>query len=207
MTEKVKPINKETWEPRTAIGKKVKSGEVTSIDEILENGRRILESEITDVLIPEMESETLEIKTTQRVTDSGKRTRFRVVTVVGDKKGHVGIGVGKCDDLKPAIDSAITDAKKNMISVRMGCGSWECRCKFTHSVPMKTQGKEGSTIITLKPAPRGLGLAANEVVKKVLSMAGIKDSWSSMTGGRNVYNMAIATIKALDSINIMKPPA
>lgn len=207
MVEKVRTIDKESWEPKTKVGKKVKAGEITTVDDIIETGKKILEPEIVDVLVPNMESETLEIKTTQRVTDSGKRTRFRVVTVVGDKNGHVGIGVGKCEELKPAIDSAANDAKKNMISVGTGCGSWECKCKFKHSVPMKTQGKEGSTVITLKPAPRGLGLAANDVVKKVLKMAGIKDSWSSMAGGRNVYNMAVATVKALDNINTMKPSA
>lgn len=104
------------------------------------------------------------------------------------------------------MDSAINDAKKNMISVKSGCGSWECKCKFSHSVPLRTSGKEGSTVITIKPAPRGLGLAANSVVKKVMGMAGIQDAWSSMSGGRNVYNMAIATIKALDRLNTMKPP-
>jgi small subunit ribosomal protein S5 len=154
-----------------------------------------------------MESETLKINTTQRVTDSGKRIKFRVVTVIGDRKGHVGLGVGKSDELKPALDYAVKDAKKNMISVLTGCGSWECKCAFKHSLPSKTEGKEGSTFVTLQPAPRGLGLAGNHVVRKVLSMAGVKDVWSSSHGGKNVYNMAAATIRALDNINLLKPRA
>jgi small subunit ribosomal protein S5 len=203
--EKLRGIDKEAWEPKTKIGLKVKNGEITTIEEVIESGKPILEPEIVDVLLPEMEAENLKINTTQRVTDSGKRTKFRVVTVIGDKKGHVGLGVGKSDELKPAMDYAIKDAKKNMISVLTGCGSWECKCAFRHSVLSKTEGKEGSTVVTLQPAPRGLGLAANHVVKKVLNMAGVKDVWSSMHGGRNVYNMAAATILALDNLNLKKP--
>lgn len=206
MAEKVRMIDKESWEPKTSMGQRVKNGEVTSIDQVLETGKPFLESEIIDVLLPDMESETLLIKTTQRVTDSGKRTKFRVVTVIGDLKGHVGLGVGKSEELKPAIDYAIRNAKKNVISVPTGCGSWECRCNVGHSVARASHGKEGSTVVTLKSAPRGLGLAANDVVKKVLNMAGIKDIWSSTQGGKNVYNMAAATINALDNLNTIKPP-
>jgi len=207
MAEKIKSMDRESWQPRTQMGSKVKSGEITTIEEVLNSGKPILEPELVDALLPDMESENLQIKTTQRVTDSGKRTKFRVVTVIGDRKGHVGIGVGKSDELKPAMDYAVRDAKKHMISIAMGCGSWECKCSTKHSVPFKTRGKEGSTLVTIKPAPKGLGLASNDVVKKVLSMAGVKDAWSSMQGGRNVYNMAIATMKALDGINTIKPRA
>ena len=207
MPEKVKTIDRESWSPRTTLGIKVKSGEITTLEEILDSGKPILEPEMIDVLLPDMESETLQIKTTQRVTDSGKRVKFRVVAVIGDRKGHVGLGVGKSDELKPAMDYAIRDAKKHMISIRTGCGSWECKCSARHSVPSKTIGKEGSTIVTIKPAPRGLGLAANDVVKKVLGMAGVRDVWSSTLGGKNTYNTASATMRALDGLNTLKPKA
>ncbi len=207
MVEKVRTIDKESWKPRTAMGAKVKNGEITTLEDLLNLGKPVLEPEIIDVLLPDMESETLLVKTTQRVTDSGKRTKFRVVTVVGDRKGHVGLGVGKSDELKPAMDYAVRNAKKHMISVKSGCGSWECKCSNKHSVPLKSVGKEGSTLVTLKPAPRGVGLAGNDVVRKVLGIAGVKDVWSSMQGGKNVYNMASATMKALDNLNLMKPTA
>ncbi len=204
-TEKLKPVDKEAWQPKTILGGKVKAGEITSFDEILNLGKPILEPEIIDGLVPELESDTLEIRTTQRVTDSGKRTKFRIVVVIGDRKGHVGVGVGKSEELKPAMDYAVKNAKKNIISVHPGCGSWECKCNNPHSVPRKTVGKEGSTLVTLKSAPRGLGLAANDIVRKVLGMAGVKDVWSSTTGGSNTYNMALATVKALDGLNTLKP--
>jgi len=205
MPEKIRTIDKEAWTPKTSTGVKVKTGEMTTLEQVLESGKPVIEPEIVDVLLPDMESETLQVKTTQRVTDSGKRTKFRVVTVIGDKNGHVGIGVGKSDELKPAMDYAIRDAKKHMVAIKMGCGSWECKCSVKHSLLSKIVGKEGSTIVTLKPAPRGLGLAGNDVVKKVLGMAGVKDVWSSTHGGKNVYNMAIATLKALDGLNTLKP--
>jgi len=207
MVEKVRTVDRESWKPRTAMGTKVKNGEISSLEDLLNLGKPVLEPEIIDVLLPDMESETLLVKTTQRVTDSGKRTKFRVVTVVGDRKGHVGLGVGKSDELKPAMDYAVRNAKKHMIAIRTGCGSWECKCSNKHSVPLKSVGKEGSTLVTLKPAPRGVGLAGNEVVRKVLGIAGVKDVWSSMQGGKNVYNMASATMKALDSLNLLKPKA
>lgn len=205
MVEKMKPFSKEAWDPKTELGKRVKSGEISSIEQVFDLGKPIIEPEIVDALIPDMEFETLSVNSTQRVTDSGKRTQFRILIVIGDKKGHVGLGVGKSDEIAPAIEYAIRNAKKNIISIKKGCGSWECKCSVQHSLPHKTEGKEGSTKVTLKPAPRGLGLAANDTVKKVLSMAGVKDVWSAVQNGGNLYNTAVATIVALDNLNTVKP--
>ena len=204
--ERVRMLNIEAWTPKTEIGKKVKNKEITTLEEIYNLGKPILEPEIIDALLPELEAETLTVSPTQRTTDSGRKMSFRVVVVLGDKKGHVGIGVGKNDEVKPAIDYAMLDARKHMISVKNGCGSWECRCGAPHSLPREVAGKYGSTKVVLKPAPKGLGLAANAVVKKVLTIAGVKDIWSFSEGSTaNVYNMAMATINALDSLNKMKP--
>lgn len=205
MAEKVKITDIGSWNPRTELGKKVKSGEITTLEQIIERGRPILEAQIIDALLPDLEADTLQVKTTQRVTDSGKRTQFRVVVAVGDRKGHVGLGVGKNEEMRPAMESAVRNAKKNMISIPMGCGSWECKCHFSHSLPRRTSGKEGSSIVVLKPAPRGLGLASNDVVKKVLRLAGVKDIWSFSAGGRNTYNIATATLYALQGLSTLKP--
>ncbi|MEW6528285.1 MAG: 30S ribosomal protein S5 [Candidatus Micrarchaeota archaeon] len=206
MSEKVSIANKENWDPKTKIGEMVKSGEITTFEQISDLGKPILESEIVDILLTNLEAETLLIKSTQRVTDSGRKIQFRVVVAVGDRNGHVGIGVGKSEEIKYSIDYAIKEAKKKMISVKMGCGSWECKCCVQHSIPEATQGKEGSTIVVLKPAPKGLGLVSNTTVKKVLSIAGIKDVWSTTSGNtNNVYNTVMATINALENISIAKP--
>ena len=125
--------------------------------------------------------------------------------MVGKKRGQFGIGAGKSEEVKPAIESAIKNAKRNLVSVPLGCGSWECGCGQKHSVPIKVVGKLGSVEVTLKPAPRGLGIAANEVVKKVLTVAGVKDVWSFSRGRtRNIYNAAMATAAALEQLNTMR---
>jgi len=204
--EKVRMLNIEVWDPKTDIGKKVKNKEITTLEEVYNLGKPVLEPEIIDALLPELEADTLTVSPTQRTTDSGRKMSFRVVVVLGDKKGHVGIGVGKNEEVKPAIDYAMLDARKHMICVKNGCGSWECRCGGDHSLPREVKGKFGSTEVVLKPAPKGLGLATNAVVKKVLKIAGVQDVWSFCQGSTdNTYNMAMATIKALDSLNTMKP--
>ncbi|MFA5077263.1 MAG: 30S ribosomal protein S5 [Candidatus Micrarchaeia archaeon] len=206
MSEKVAVVDKENWNPKTQLGKMVKSGEITTFEQIVDMGKPVLEAEIVDVLLSNLKAETLLIKSTQRTTDSGRKIQFRVVSVVGDSNGHVGIGVGKCDEIKPGIDYAIRDAKKHMISVKLGCGSWECKCHSTHSITKASRGKEGSTIVVLKPAPKGLGIASNATIKKVLTIAGVKDAWSSTTGStKNIYNTSMATIKALENITAVKP--
>ncbi|MCX8175068.1 MAG: 30S ribosomal protein S5 [Candidatus Micrarchaeota archaeon] len=196
---------KPEWIPKTEIGKQVKAGIITSIEEIYAAGKKILEHEIVDFLYPDMQEETLEVSSTQRMTDNGRKAQFRAVVLVGDRKGHFGIGAGKSEEVKPAIESAVKNAKRNLISVPLGCGSWECGCGQSHSLPIKVVGKQGSVEVTLKPAPRGLGIAANEVVRKVLSAAGVKDVWSFSRGHtRNVYNTAMATANALDQLNTMR---
>ncbi|MBD3398533.1 30S ribosomal protein S5 [Candidatus Micrarchaeota archaeon] len=204
--ERVRMLDIDAWAPKTEIGKLVKNKEIATIEEIFNRGKPILEPEVVDALLPELEAETLSVSPTQRTTDSGRKMSFRVIVVLGDKKGHVGIGVGKNDEVKPAIDYAMLDARKNLISVKTGCGSWECKCGTPHSIPREVRGKYGSTEVVLKPAPKGLGLAANSVVKKVLTIAGVKDIWSFSRGSTaNVYNMAMATMDALNSLNSMKP--
>ncbi len=196
----------EDWEPKTKLGKMVKEGKFANIDEVLDSPYKILEPEIVDYFLPNLQSETFEIRMTQRVTDSGRRNSYRVVVLVGDGQGHVGYGVGKASELRTAIDYATKQAKMNLIRVPLGCGSWECRCEYNHSLPLAVEGREASTIVTLKPAPRGLGLAASDTVKRVLRLAGVKDVWSQSRGSTsNRFNAIIATFRALRSLTERKP--
>ncbi len=196
---------KPEWIPKTDIGRQVKAGQITSVEEIFTAGKRVMEHEIVDFLYPNTEEETLEVSSTQRMTDNGRKAQFRAVVLIGDKNGHVGLGAGKSEEVKPAIESAIKDAKRNIISVPLGCGSWESGPGFKNSIPIKTIGHGGSVRVVLKPAPRGVGLAANDVVKKVLAKAGVKDIWSFSTGRtRTIYNTALATIDALEQLSSMK---
>lgn len=193
------------WIPKTEIGRKVKNKEISSLEEIFELGKPILEYQIVDTLLPNLKNEILDVSMTQRMTDCGRKIQFKAIVIVGDSAGYLGIGVGKSEERRPAIETAIKNAKKNIIHVPLGCGSWECGCEGKHTLPIKILGKGGSVLITLKPAPRGLGIVADEVVRKVLTLAGVKDIWSFSRGStRCVYNTAMAVYNALNNLNNLK---
>lgn len=193
------------WTPKTALGRKVQSGEITSFDQIASSGARILEPEIVDALVPDLREDVLEIKSTQRMSAYGRKMKMRAVVVMGNGTGFIAVGVGKAAETRDAISEAIKDAKKKLVKVQLGCSSWECSCGTPHSVTRATQGKSASTQIFLKPAPRGVGIVANETAKKVLELAGVKDVWSFAKGRtRNKLNMVLATIDALGKLNVLK---
>jgi small subunit ribosomal protein S5 len=188
----------EQWEPRTRVGRMVKEGRITSIDEIFKMNLPILEPEIVDILLPDLKHEVIDVTIVQKMTDAGRITRFRAVVVVGNQDGYVGLGKGKARQFRFAIEKAIRNAKLNIVPVRRGCGSWECTCGEPHSVPFTVRGKSGSVEVILKPAPKGTGLVAGDVAKMVLRMAGIRDVWSFTKGEtRTSYNFARATYLAL----------
>ena len=89
---------KPEWIPKSDIGRLVKTGQITSLEEINSRGKPILESGIVDHLYPDMTEDTLEVKSTQRMTGNGRKMQFRAIVLVGDKKGHFGIGAGKSED-------------------------------------------------------------------------------------------------------------
>ena len=193
------------WVPQTRLGKLVKEGQVTTMSEALESGLPIRESKIVDALIPEIRDEVLDINMVQRMTDSGRRVKFRATVIVGNGDGFIGIGEGKDVQVGIAIKKAIDTAKMNIKSIKRGCGSWECGCGLGHTVPFAVKGKVGSVTVELKPAPRGLGLASGGTAKKVLDMAGIKDVWARATGEtRTTLNFARATYNALIRTTTMK---
>lgn len=124
---------------------------------------------------------------------------------VGNADGYIGLGSGKAKQMRNAIDKAIIDAKLNLIPIKRGCGSWECRCEQPHSVPFKVVGRAGSVEVTLLPAPRGTGLVAGDVGKIVLKLAGIKDVWTRTKGEtRTAANFAKAVYEALKQTYKMK---
>ncbi len=193
------------WIPRTTLGKKVRAGQITSMDEVLAMGAKILEPEMVDYLIPELRKEVVQVSSTQRMTAYGRKQQMRSVVIIGDGTGFVGVGVGKAAESRDAINEAITDAKKRLVKVQLGCSSWECRCGTPHTIIREVKGQNSSTEIFLKPAPRGVGIVANENAKKVLKLAGVKDVWTFTKGRtRNILNMVLATLDALDSLNVLK---
>jgi small subunit ribosomal protein S5 len=186
------------WVPRTTLGKMVLRGEVTTLGEALATNLPIREPEIVDILLPEMEDEVLDVNMVQRMTDSGRRVNFAITVVVGNSDGFVGLGRARGKEVGPAIRRAIDDAKIHVLQVKRGCGSWECGCYRSHTLPLKVTGHSGSVRVTLKPAPQGVGLAVGDIAKSILRLAGIRDAWAFTQGHtKTTVNYALATFDAL----------
>ncbi|MEM2878599.1 MAG: 30S ribosomal protein S5 [Candidatus Hadarchaeales archaeon] len=197
-------FNREMWEPKTELGKAVKEGRITSISQILSSGEKIREPEITDMLVPGLEEEIINVNLVQRMHKSGRRVKYKVVMVLGNRDGVVGIGQASAREITSSIRKATENAKMNVIEVARGCGSWECGCGRPHSVPFTVTGKSGSVKITIKPAPRGLGCAAAEIPRTILRFAGIKDAWTRSEGQtKSTLNFAMATLNALKETSRM----
>jgi small subunit ribosomal protein S5 len=193
------------WVPLTRLGQLVRSGEITNMHDALASGLPLREPEIVDVLLPNMEDEVLDVNMVQRMTDSGRRVRFSITVVVGNRDGYVGIGQFKGKEVGPSIRKAINNAKLNLIEVRRGCGSWECGCGTSHTIPYQVRGKASSVEVVLKPAPRGVGLATGDVAKHVLRLAGFEDVWAFTRGQtRTTVNYAKAVFKALDQLKTVR---
>jgi small subunit ribosomal protein S5 len=214
-------IDVSAWQPKTSIGQKVKAGEITSIDQILDKGFKILEATITEVLLPNMENDLLMIgqakgkfgggqkrafKQTQQKTPEGNKPSFSCIAVIGNNNGYVGVGRGKAKDTVPAREKALRNAKLGVFKVVRGCGSWQCGCKTPHSIPTAVDGKCGSIRIRLMPAPKGKGLVIEQECAKILRMAGIKDVWSKTRGcsTRTASNMVYAVVDALKKLSTTK---
>jgi len=204
----------DNWKPKTSLGRKVKDGKVKNIDEIL--NEPILEQQIIDLLLPTT-SDLLLVgqskgkfgggkrrawKQTQRKTIDGNVPSFSCGVIIGDQNGHVGVGFGKAKETLPAREKALRKAKLNLIRITRGCASFDCLCSDPHTVPFIVEGKCGSSVVRLIPAPQGTGLVIGDECKKILKLAGIKDIYSKTFGQtRSTINLAKACIEALKKTN------
>ncbi len=176
------------WKPRTKLGMLVFADKITSMDEIFENGYRIQEAEIVRKLLPDIKSEVVHVGIVQKQTDAGELTRFGAVVACGNGAGWLGIGTGKAAQMRISIEKATSASFLKVIPVKLGCGSWECRCNQPHSVPFKVSGKGGSVRVEILPGPRGLGIVAGENIRNLLKLAGIKDAWTRTYGSTNTMS-------------------
>ncbi|HOZ35552.1 MAG TPA: 30S ribosomal protein S5 [archaeon] len=200
-----KVFDKDAWIPKTELGKKVKAGELASLDDVFKLGKKIMEPEVVDCFISDLKMKVIDVKKTTRVTRAGRHFSFRVSVIIGDGNGHIGVGTGKNIERIVAQEKAIKDAKLNIVPVRRGCGSWECNCSKKHSIPYKVIGKCASLRVELLPAPNGIGLAVSDTIKPIFDLAGIKDLWSNTRGATDTkLNFTRATIDALYKISDLK---
>ncbi len=138
----------------------------------------------------EFQEEVIGINRVVKVVKGGRRFRFSALVVVGDKKGRVGFGTGKANEVPDAIKKAIQNAKTNVITVPM----------VGKTLPHDIIGKHDSGNILLKPAPEGTGIIAGGPVRSILELAGYSDVVSKSLGSNNKANMVRATFQGLESL-------
>jgi len=137
------------------------------------------------------EEHVIEIKSVTKVTKGGRSRRFSATVVVGDRKGSVGLGTGKANEVPEAIKKAIQAANKNMIKIPLIDG---------RTIAHEAIGTSGAARVIVKPAAAGTGVIAGGSVRAVLDLAGVRDIVSKSLGARTKLNMARAALNALQSI-------
>lgn len=140
----------------------------------------------------------LDTKAVVKVTKGGRHRRFQAVVIVGDKKGLVGLGIGKANEVSEAVKKARQEATKNVVRVPM---------VDARTIPHEIVGEKGATRVVIKPASAGTGLIAGGAVRSVLEIAGYRDVVSKSLGSRTKINMARATLKALTSLRTIEEVA
>lgn len=135
----------------------------------------------------DMEQRILEVARVTRVMAGGKRMNFRACVAIGDKKGNVGVGLGKGADVTMAVNKAVNRAKKTMVNVPM----------VNETIPHEVYLKMGAAKQLFKPAKKGRGVIAGGVSRVILELAGVKNVTSKALGSNNKVNNARCTIEAL----------
>ena len=186
------------WVPVTKLGRLVKAGKIKSMEEIYMFSLPVKEYQIIDYFFPEgtLKDEVVKVMSVQKQTRAGQRTRFKAFVIIGDSKGHVGLGVKCAKEVALAIRGAIVAAKLTIIPIRLGY--WGSKIGAPHTVPAKVTGKCGSSVSRLIPAPRGTGIVAAPISRKLLELAGIVDCYTTARGSTcTLGNFVRATFAAV----------
>lgn len=146
----------------------------------------------------QFEEQVIEVKSVVKVNKGGRQRRFSACVVVGDRKGQVGLGIGKANEVPDAIKKAIQAANKNIVKIPLVDG---------RTIQHEVTGVNGAAKIFLRPAAAGTGVIAGGAVRAVLELAGVKDILSKSLGSRTKLNMATATINALKSVKSVEEVA
>jgi small subunit ribosomal protein S2e len=186
----------EEWVPLTNLGRLVKMGKVKKLEQIFYHSIPIKEYQIVDELMKlnnkTLKEECMKIKSVQKQTKAGQRTRFKAVVAVGDGDGHVGVGSKLAKEVQVAMKGAVIAAKLNIIPVRRGY--WGGKIGAPHTIATKVTGKCGSVRLRLIPAPVGTGIVGAPPTKKLLGFAGVEDIFSCTTGSTDTMENFVRAI-------------
>jgi len=136
---------------------------------------------------PKMEERVIRVRRVFTVVKGGRRIGFNALVVIGDRKGRVGLSLGKAKELLGAIEKARRKAEKNLITIPIKDGT----------IPHQVQAKFGASCVLLKPASSGTGVVAGPTVRAVVELAGIENVLTKSLGSNNPLNTAKATLIAL----------
>ena len=139
----------------------------------------------------EFEEQIVQVNRVSKKTKGGNKIGFSVLTVVGDRKGRVGVGLGKAPDVSSAIKKGVSIAKKHLVEVPIIDGT----------IPFEYYIKLGAAKVLLKPAPKGSGVIAGGAVRSVVAAAGIQNVSSKVLGTKNQASNVYATIEALKRLS------
>ena len=145
----------------------------------------------------EFEERVVTINRVTKVVKGGRRFRFAALVVIGDKKGRVGFGTGKANEVPHAIKKAIEDAKKNLITIPI----------VGTTIPHTATGNFGAGSLLIRPATEGTGVIAGGPIRAVLELAGVNDILTKCLGSRTPINMVRATVAALKSLKTVEDVA
>ncbi len=145
----------------------------------------------------EWKEQVVQIRRVTKVVKGGKKLSFRAIVIVGNKKGQVGMGVAKAAEVIIAIQKAVADARKNLVSVPL----------FNSTIPHMITGRSGAGSVILRPASKGTGVIAGGAVRAVLELSGVENILSKSLGSKSPLNAANATLNALKSLRTFKEVA
>lgn len=153
-------------------------------------GQRRRKIETVEPVESEWKEQVVQIRRVTKVVKGGKKLSFRAIVIVGNKKGQVGVGCAKASEVIIAIQKAIADGRKNLVTVPI----------FKTTIPHPITGRSGAGAVMLRPASQGTGIIAGGAVRFVLELAGIENVLSKSLGSKSPLNAANATLEALKAL-------